>query len=135
MINKLILGTVLVSDLDEALEWYKNNLGFVKKHDLQSGGDRWLTIAPPKQKEIEFVLRKPIASSNELIIRELNLKIGKGALWSLSTNDLDELYTDFQKKGVNFINKPETRINGRTATFEDPWGNRFDVVEVPLDES
>ena len=70
-INKLILATILVNDLDVALDFYKNKLGFVLKHDLQSSdGDRWLTVAPQNQKELEIVLRKPRADKHELVTKE-----------------------------------------------------------------
>ena len=80
VINKLIVTSVLVTDQDEALEFYINKLGFEKRHDLPIPGlqgERWLTIAPKNQKEIEIRLRKPRAGENELVIKEMSQKIGR----------------------------------------------------------
>ena len=95
-INKLILSTILVKDLDRALDFYCNKLGFIKKHDIQRDKERWLTIAPKNQNEIEFLLRTPQANNNELIIKEMNQTIGRGTLFTFSTNDLESTYRDLK---------------------------------------
>jgi predicted enzyme related to lactoylglutathione lyase len=129
-INKLILSTILVNNLDEALDFYCNKLGFVKKHDLQRKNERWLTIAPKNQREIEFVLRTPHANMHELVIKEMNKTIGKGTLFTFSTNDLDSTFQDLKKKGVNFIHEPIFTVEGKIAIFEDLDGNRFSLLEI-----
>ena len=129
-INKLILTTILVRDLDRSLEFYCNKLGFIKKHDFQRDKERWLTIAPKNQNEIEFVLRTPQADNNELIIKEMNLTIGKGTLFTFSTNDLASTYLEFKNKGVKFVSEPSLQIEGKIAIFEDLDGNRFSLLEI-----
>lgn len=129
-INKLILTTILVRDLDKALDFYCNKLGFIKKHDFQRDKERWLTIAPKNQNELEFVLRTPQANDNELIIREMNQTIGKGTMFTFSTNDLASTYLDFKNKGIKFISEPTNQIEGKMAIFEDLDGNRFSLLEI-----
>ena len=51
MITKLAHVSILVPDLDEALDWYTNVLGLEKREDNSSvvAGFRWLTVAPKGQ--------------------------------------------------------------------------------------
>lgn len=130
-INKLILVSILVKDQDEALDFYEGKLGFEKKHDIPSHADsRWLIVAPKNQKEMGIVLRKPHASDNELITTELDREIGRGSVWTFSTSNCKETYKELSNKGVKFIQKPGIGEYGTEAIFEDPYGNRFRLLEV-----
>lgn len=130
-INKLILVSVLVKDQDEALKFYMEKLGFIKKHDLQTGLDsRWLVVAPSKQNEIGIVLRKPHAGYNELITNELDKEIGRGTQWTFSTTNCKETFEELRKKGVNFIQEPTVGEFGIEAIFEDLYDNRFSILEI-----
>ena len=61
MITKLAHVSILVPDLDEALDWYANILGLEKREDDSSvvAGFRWLTVAPKGQADPEIVLFLP----------------------------------------------------------------------------
>ncbi len=132
-INKLIITSVLVKDQDEALKFYIEKLGFEKNLDLPipNTNERWLTISPKNQKEIQILLRKPRAGENELIIKEMNDKIGKGSLWTFSTDNCEETYHELASKGVNFVYPPFKSVAGTEAIFEDLYGNRFSLLEIP----
>ena len=130
-INKLILVTILVQDLDEALEFYEQKLGFVKKHDIPTGSEtRWLVVAPSKQNEIGIVLRKPNAINNELITKEVDKELGRGSLWTFSTTNCKETYKDLKSRGVKFVQEPSPGDFGIEAVFQDLYGNRFSLLEI-----
>lgn len=134
VINKLIVTSILVRDQEEALDYYTKVLGFVKRNDFAipgKKGERWLTVAPKNQKEIEILLRKPRAGENELVIKEIEQKIGKGSVSTFSTDDCQHAYQVLSKKGVSFISPPAKSINGVQAVFEDLYGNRFTLLEIP----
>ena len=42
------LNSVLVGDQDQALRFYTEVLGFVKKQDIPMGKYRWLTLVSPE---------------------------------------------------------------------------------------
>ena len=133
-LNKLILTSIIVRDQDEALKFYTDTLGFIMKHDFMipgGQGERWLTIAPLNQKELEIRLRKPRASENELILREMSRTIGRGSSWTFSTDDCVKTHEELSNKGVKFISRPSKSVNGVEAVFEDLDGNRFTILEVP----
>ena len=46
---KIRLTSVYVDNLDKALRFYTEMLGFVKKADSSNGSYRWLTVASPDE--------------------------------------------------------------------------------------
>lgn len=44
---KIILNSVFVNNQDNALKFYTEKLGFVKKHDVPVGEFKWLTVVSP----------------------------------------------------------------------------------------
>ena len=60
MITKLSHATLVVRDQEKAYDVYVNKLGFQIKTDMKmDNGFRWLTVAPPNQKEVEMILLEP----------------------------------------------------------------------------
>jgi len=117
-IDKLSTVTIAVHDQDEALEWYTQMLGFEKRMDQSGEGFRWLTVAPPQQAEVEFLLASWFPD-----------RVGKNATWVLSTRDCKGGYEELRSKGVEFEHGPEARPWGIEAVFVDLCGNRYALVQ------
>ncbi len=56
MINRLSVTTIWVKNLNEALQFYTETLGFEIRTDISNGGYRWLTVGLESQPDIEFQL-------------------------------------------------------------------------------
>jgi uncharacterized glyoxalase superfamily protein PhnB len=110
--------TIAVADQDEALAWYTEKLGFEKKMDVRSPPFRWLTVAPPQQVDVEFLLASWFPD-----------RIGKNATWVLSTRDCQGGYEELKANGVEFSQKPEPRPWGIEAIFTDLYGNKYALVQ------
>jgi catechol 2,3-dioxygenase-like lactoylglutathione lyase family enzyme len=110
--------TIAVADQDEALAWYTEKLGFEKKMDVSSPQFRWLTVAPPQQVDVEFLLASWFPD-----------RIGMNATWVLSTRDCQNGYEELRARGVEFSQKPEMRPWGIEAIFVDLYGNRYALVQ------
>lgn len=117
-IDKLSTVTIAVRDQDEALEWYTGLLGFEKRMDQSGDGFRWLTVAPPQQAEVEFLLASWFPD-----------RVGKNATWVLSTRDCRSGYEELSHKGVEFEHGPEVRPWGIEAVFVDLYGNKYALVQ------
>jgi uncharacterized glyoxalase superfamily protein PhnB len=128
---KVIRGTILVRDQDEALRWYAEKLNFKKMADQQFGpGSRWLTVAPKDQKELQIVLLKPDAIMHgKRMAQELTQRIGKGTTWVLEVDNCRKTYEELTSRGVKFRGPPEERPYGTEAVFEDLYGNPWDLLE------
>ena len=117
-IDRVSTVTIAVADQDEALAWYTEMLGFEKKMDVRSPQFRWLTVAPPQQVDVEFLLASWFPD-----------RVGKNATWVLSTRDCRGGYEELKAKGVEFSQKPEIRPWGIEAIFADLYGNKYALVQ------
>ena len=131
MITKLAHVSILVSDLDEALDWYTNVLGLEKREDNSSvvPGFRWLTVAPRGQTEPEIVLFLPGPFQAEEDRKILLSRVGEGTMWMFHTDDCAAEYERLSGLGVKFHQNPETVPWGVQAVFEDLYGNQFGILE------
>src|SRR3954451_15566208 len=116
--DKVSTVTIAVQDQDEALTWFTEMLGFEKRMDQRGNGFRWLTVAPPQQAEVEFLLASWFPD-----------RVGKNSTWVLSTRDCQGGYEELKANGVEFSQKPEPRPWGIEAIFEDLYGNRYALVQ------
>ena len=117
-IDKVSTVTIAVTNQDEALAWFTRVLGFEKRVDQQSKGFRWLTVAPPQQMEVEFLLASWFPD-----------RVGKNATWVLSTRDCQGGYESLKEKGIEFVQSPQPRPWGIEAVFVDPYGNKYALVQ------
>jgi catechol 2,3-dioxygenase-like lactoylglutathione lyase family enzyme len=127
-IDRVSTVTIAVADQDEAVAWFTEKLGFEKKVDARSAEFRWLTVAPPQQVDVEFLLASWFPD-----------RIGKNATWVLSTRDCQGGYEELKARGVEFSQKPEVRPWGIEAIFSDLYGNKYalvqEVAQVVTDEA
>ena len=60
MITSIAHATIYVLNQDEALDFYKNKLGFEVGDDMKvEGGFRWLTVYPKSKPQLQLVLAEP----------------------------------------------------------------------------
>ena len=120
--------TILVHNYDEALNFYTQKMGFVKNQDNKFGKDnRWLTVAPSDQHDLEIVFVKADTPDKRKIVGK------QGASHVFLTLQTDDCFRDFQEmksKGVKFLGEPTEQFYGTEVVFEDLYGNRYDLIEV-----
>ncbi len=123
--------TVLVSDYDEALAFYTEKLGFVKRDDMAMGPDtRWLTVSLPDQPDLKIVLQKPVpAMHGEEGAADMLSRIGKATTCVIATDDCQGDYERLSARGVAFVSPPQAQSYGIEALFTDLYGNVYDLVQ------
>lgn len=125
MITKLSIVTILVRDQDEALKFYTEQLGLIKKDDMAWGGaDRWLTVHAKDQPELEIFLAKADSFGMDLMEQ-----VGKGPSWAFGTDNCQQTYEELSARGVEFSGPPTKQPYGIEVKFEDLYGNKFAIVE------
>lgn len=140
MIRTLTHTTVYVLDQDSAKSFYTEKLGFELNQDLVMGdgfdgagqGFRWLTVTPPGQPDVQFILadcRMGHAPEHAETIREL---VAKGAMGSavLATDDCHGTFKELSARGVVFLTEPTERPYGIEATFRDDSGNVYSLTQA-----
>lgn len=128
MINRLSVTTIWVKNLNEALQFYTETLGFEIRTDISNGGYRWLTVGLESQPDIEFQLAALEAGGgldqDEVTQLSRMIETGKLRIGPWKTDDCRKAYESLKAKGVEFIQEPVERPWGTVeAVFKDNSGN------------
>jgi catechol 2,3-dioxygenase-like lactoylglutathione lyase family enzyme len=139
MITRLTHTSIAVLDQDSAKEFYLDKLGFELRNDLVMGdgfegggkGFRWLTVSPPGQPDVEFILADCRMGHSPESAEEVRALVAKGALGTgvLATDDCRKTYAELSDRGVVFVQEPAERPYGIEAVFRDDSGNWFSLTE------
>ena len=126
MIGRITHVTLLVDEIDRALSFYIEVLGFEKRADTTyAGGFRYVTIAPGAGGGPELWLLPATTDQQEARIGNQTDDV----TMIVSTDDCRADYARLIEAGVVFHGEPEEVAWGVEAIFEDLYGNRFAMVE------
>jgi catechol 2,3-dioxygenase-like lactoylglutathione lyase family enzyme len=122
MITQLGNVTVVVSDLNKALKFYRDTLGlrvafYDKEHDWLcfDTGKAALSLTVPWNKRAKKL-------------------VGVRTGVSFYVDDVKKTYTALKQKKVKFHLPPQKqKWGGRLANFADPDGNQFFLLQMPTD--
>jgi catechol 2,3-dioxygenase-like lactoylglutathione lyase family enzyme len=138
MIQRMSHISVYVLDQDSAKEFYTAKLGFEVGNDLVMGdgfdgagkGFRWLTVNPPGQPDVQFILADPRMGNSPEKADTIRRLVAEGALGPgvLETDDCHKTYRELSERGVVFLQEPAERPYGVEATFRDDSGNVFSLT-------
>jgi predicted enzyme related to lactoylglutathione lyase len=138
MISRMSHATIYVIDQDQAIEFYRDKLGFRIINDVSmEGGFRWVTVAPKDQSDFEIVLMGIQAGfmfgeddANQLRSLITNGKLGAGVF---NTPNCQATYEELSSRGVEFMSPPAERPYGIEALFKDNSGNWFSLTQHKKD--
>jgi catechol 2,3-dioxygenase-like lactoylglutathione lyase family enzyme len=122
-----------VRDQDEALEFYVGKLGFKVHTDARNGDYRWLTVQHPDQQAFQLGLFKPQPPTvDEATAATLNEAVAKGAMppLVLVVDDCRAAYARYRDAGVEFTQEPIERYGSIDASFRDPSGNGWKLIQA-----
>ena len=122
---------LVVSDYDEAIDWYTRVLGFDLVEDTPREPDkRWVLVAPPGGNGSALLLAR--AANAEQTSRIGNQTGGRVFLF-LHTDDFWRDYNAYKARGVDFIESPREETYGTVVVFRDLYGNKWDLVQPRSD--
>jgi catechol 2,3-dioxygenase-like lactoylglutathione lyase family enzyme len=122
-----------VRDQDEALEFYVGKLGFQVHTDARNGDYRWLTVQHPEQPSFQLGLFAPqpptLDEATAQTVREI---VAKGAMppLVLIVDDCRASCERMRAHGVEFTQEPEERYGTVDASFRDPSGNGWKMIQA-----
>ena len=122
-----------VRDQDDALKFYVDKLGFRVHTDSKNGDYRWLTVQHPEQPSFQLGLFKPGPPVLDAATAEaLHGIVAKGAMPPLVfvVDDCRATYQRLHALGVEFTQEPVTRYGSTDASFRDPSGNGWKLIEA-----
>jgi len=126
---KIGLTSVYVDNLDNALRFYTEVLGFVKKADFSNGPYRWLTVASPEEQDgtqLQLALNDSPAAA---AYQHAMFQQGQRAAM-FNTDDVKSEYERIRARGAEFT-MPPTAVTGSTiAMLKDTCGNLIQLTQL-----
>ena len=133
MIQGIQVVGLYVRDQDEALAFYVEQLGFRVHTDVANGDYRWLTVQHPDQPFFQLGLFTPQAPLVDAATAQtLREAVAKGAMppLVLVVEDCRATYDQLNARGVEFTQEPVARYGAVDASFRDPSGNGWKLIEA-----
>ncbi|WP_339861248.1 VOC family protein [Thalassospira alkalitolerans] len=122
------LVTLVVTDYDDAIDFYVNKVGFDLIEDSDMGdGKRWVVISPKGAVETRLLLAK---ASGETQTSAIGNQTGGRVGFFLNTDDFARDHRRMKTAGVVFLEEPRYEPYGIVAVFADLYGNKWDLLEL-----
>jgi catechol 2,3-dioxygenase-like lactoylglutathione lyase family enzyme len=120
--NRVTLVKLFVNNLEEALGFYVEKLGFEVAEDNELGDYRWLLVR--LRDNHEFCINLDVAKTDEqraLVGRQA----ADAPLFSIETDDCVREYHLLRERGVECEGEPEVHPYGTGVLIRDLYGNRI----------
>ncbi|MFG2815620.1 VOC family protein [Streptomyces sp. NPDC004673] len=125
---RINLASVFVDDQENALRFYTEVLGFVKKADVPLGEYRWLTVVSPEQPDGTELLLEPDAHPAAKPYTSALRGDGIPAT-SFAVDDVRAEYDRLRKLGVRFTQEPVAAGPVTIAVLDDTCGNLIQLAQ------
>lgn len=122
--------SLLVSDYDEAINFYTKKLNFTLIEDTPISDDkRWVLVAPPGSRECCLLLAK---ASSEEQKKYIGNQTGGRVFLFLYTDDFERDYQNLIRENIQIVRTPKQESYGTVAVFADLYGNLWDLIEPQM---
>ena len=125
---KIIVTSIFVENQDEALKFYSETLGFIKKHDVPAGEYRWIALVSPEEQAGTELLLEP---NNHPAAKEYQKKLFEEGIpvTMFGVADIKKEYERLMEKGVKFTMEPTKMGEVTIAVFDDTCGNLIQIIQ------
>ena len=125
MALKVATVALLVDDYDRGLAFYRDVLGLELVADTPlGGGKRWAAVAGAGGARL-LLAKADGAEQMAAIGNQTGGRVG----FFLETDDFERDHARLVEAGVRFLETPRHEAYGSVAVFEDPFGNKWDLIE------
>ncbi|TFD50511.1 VOC family protein [Cryobacterium frigoriphilum] len=125
---RISITSVLVDDQEKAHRFYTEVLGFVTKHDVPLGADRWLTVVSPQDPDGTELLLEP--SSHPAAKPFKDALVADGIPFTqFAVDDVAAEYERLVGLGVRFTQQPTTMGPVTIAVLDDTCGNLIQIIQ------
>ncbi len=119
--------SLVVPDYDAAITFYVERVGFTLTSDIDlGGGKRWVMVTPPGGQTALLIAKATTQEQARAIGQQTGGRVG----FFLNSDDFDVDYARMQAAGVTFEETPRTEVYGKVAVWRDPFGNRWDLLQL-----
>ena len=124
---------IAVSDVDEALAFYRDALGLEVQQDVPAGEFRWVTLGTPAQPGLGIVLADPHAGRSQAEGDAIAELLAKGSMPMLvfASDDVDATFEKVRASGAEVLQEPMDQGWGpRDCAFRDPSGTTVRISQA-----
>ncbi len=120
--------TLVVPDYDAAIAFYVGKVGFTLIQDTKlSEAKRWVLIAASADAACHILLARADGAEQQAAIgKQTGGRVG----FFLHSDDFDADYARMVAAGVTFEETARSEPYGKVAVWRDPWGNRWDLLQL-----
>ena len=116
---------LLVDSYDRGIAFYRDVLGLKLLGDTPlGGGKRWVLLEGNGGARL-LIAEASDAEQRAAIGRQAGGRVG----FFLETDDFAADHMRLSAAGVRFLEAPRHELYGSVAVFEDPFGNKWDLIE------
>jgi catechol 2,3-dioxygenase-like lactoylglutathione lyase family enzyme len=124
---KINVMSVLVDDQANALRFYTEVLGFVKKNEIPLGEHAWLTVVSPEDPDGTELSLEPDEHPAARPFKRALVEDGI-PFTSFAVDDVAAEYESLVDRGVRFTQPPTDLGAVTTAVFDDTCGNLIQIA-------
>ena len=126
---QLDLVTIMVTDYDEAIDFFVDVLGLELIEDSASSTNdgrpkRWVVVRPVGAQTGILLALADGDAQNRVVGQQTGSRVG----FFLRVDDFDAAVTRMRAAGVEFVGAPREEAYGRVVVFRDVGGNRWDLL-------
>ena len=118
-----------ISAVTLPIDFYVNSLGFTLVEDTKlSETKRWVLVAPSQAdgQSTSILIAK---ADTDAQVASIGQQTGGRVSFFLRTDQFDQDYSAMLEKGVRFLEKPRDEVYAKVVVFEDPFGNKWDLLQ------
>jgi len=127
---KIKLESVFISDLDKALAFYVDVLGFVKKRDMPMGDARLVTVVSPDEPDGAELMLEPNGEHPATRAYKRAIYDEGIPLTAFLVDNVESEYARLKARGVSFRSGPALCGDTMTAVFDDTCGNLIMIYQA-----
>lgn len=125
MTLKVATVTVVVDDYDRAIAFYCGVLGLTLAEDtLLAPSKRWVIVTGSGGARLLLA-----EADGEQQMEAIGNQTGGRVGFFLETDDFERDHARLVTAGVSFLEAPRHEPYGSVAVFEDPFGNKWDLIQ------
>src|SRR5262249_11937208 len=125
--RKIKVMSVMADDQTEALRFYTDVLGFVKKREIPLGAHSWLTVVSPDAPDGTELSLEPDTHPAARPFKEALVADGI-PFTSFAVDDVHAEFARLRQLGVLFTQEPAEMGPVTTAVFDDTCGNLIQIA-------
>ena len=126
---KIKLTSIYVDNLDNALRFYTDVLGFVKKADVSNGPYRWLTVASAEEPDGTELHLAPNDNPADAAYQQAMLQQNQPAAMFF-TEDVTADFERMKARGAEFTMQPTDVTASIIAQVKDTCGNLVQITQL-----